>query len=231
MKRALMVVMGLSACTPGSNAPGPVPRTVAATSTSPVPEEALPSAAAKTSPRSLGREAPLEEGIVSWEGLVRPTKGGHDVRGVTLDSDVIPRALGASAGDGLPNDSEWFLGAIVRVTADLRKEITEHAEGGLAVQTREGTWYRAARIDSVELVARPQVIEGKLARSKGFFTLAGHLLSRGDLAWSLSPTGGKEGDWVRVWGQPRTVVCEPNAQCLTTGSLPLFDVGRASLKP
>jgi hypothetical protein len=75
------------------------------------------------------------------------------------------------------------------------------------------------------------MIEGTLARSKGFFSLAGRLIIRDDLAWSLAPSGGREGDRVRLYGQPRTVVCEPGAQCLIEGSLPLFDVGRAERLP
>jgi hypothetical protein len=57
-----------------------------------------------------------------------------------------------------------------------------------------------------------------------------HLVRRDDLDWSLV-AGWKDGDRVRLWGQPRVVVCDPRAQCLLGGSIPMFDVGRAQKLP
>ena len=87
------------------------------------------------------------------------------------------------------------------------------------------------RLVSVDVVAEAEVIEGPLGRSKGMYTVAGRLVSPSDVNWSLSPRGVKQGDRVRLFGQSRTVVCEPEAQCLSTGSLPMFDVGRGEKLP
>ena len=99
------------------------------------------------------------------------------------------------------------------------------------MQTRSGSWFQVVRVNAAEVVKPAEIIEGTLARSKGFFTVGGRLLRRDDLAWALSPTGGQEGVRVRVYGQSRTVVCGPEEQCLIEGSLPLFDVGRAVRLP
>jgi len=180
-----------------------------------------------TTPRVLRGEEALEEGHVQWEGVVRPSKGGHDVRGVTLDDDLLPRLLAASSVDGTPADPGWYLGALVRVTAELHRQSASFSPGDPIVQTRSGTWLSAARVDAVELVARAQVIEGVLHKSKGYFAIQGRLVPRSELAWALAPEGGKDGERVRLWGQPRLVVCAPGEQCVTDGVLPLFDVGRA----
>jgi hypothetical protein len=186
---------------------------------------------AGTSPHELGREGPLEEGLVCWEGMVRPTKGGYDVRGVTLDGAELPRRLAESAVDGLPKEPEWFLGAVVRITAELRKHeaVEGRTDAGLAVQTRGGTWFYATRVDRVELVARAQSIEGTLGRSKGLYSLGAYLIDRGDVDWSLRGAG--EGSRVRLFGQPHTVKCGPQEQCLIGGTLPMFEIGRAEKLP
>lgn len=179
--------------------------------------------------KTLDEAAPLEEGVVAFEGMVRPSKGGYDVRGVTLDDTALRRWM-AQALDGLPRDPEWFLGARVKVTAELREHEGTSPKGGLAVQTREGRFFSVSRLDSVELVKNAETIEGTLAPSKGFFALSGHLVTRDDLGWSLSPTGAQAGDRVRLRGQSRVVKC-PTPQCLLGGSLPLFDVARAERLP
>ena len=219
-----------ASCTPRTDPPSSATVPFASSSATSRPSQAPASAAA--SARALGRDGPLEEGRVYWEGMVRPTKGGYDVRGVTLDGAVLKRELAASAIDGKPSDPDWFLGAVVGVTAELRKTTYEQPDGGPIVQSRQGTWFHATHVESIVLVAPAQVLEGVLGRSKGFFTLEGRLVTRSDLAWALTPTGGgNEGERVRLWGQDRVVPCEPNAQCLIGGSLPLFDVGRAVRLP
>lgn len=181
--------------------------------------------------KSLGSESSLEEGLVSFEGLVRPTKGGYEVRGVTFDDSELRSQL-LQPSDGTPRDAEWFLGALVRITAVLRQQTGTTGRGakGVVSQTREGSFFVAARVDAVAVVKWPEKIEGVLSRSKGFFALAGHLVTQEDIAWSLAP-GANAGDRVRLRGQSRVVSCEPNAQCLVEGSLPLFDVGRAERLP
>jgi len=161
--------------------------------------------------------------------MVRGTKGGYDVRGVILDDDALPKALAGAQGSD-PKDPDWLLGAMVRVKAELRKVTSTPPEGEI-VQMRIGTWWNAIRVESAQVVKPAEVIEGALARSKGFFALQGRLISSDDLAWSLAPNGGREGDRVRLYGQSRTVVCGPDEQCLIEGSLPLFDVGRAIRLP
>lgn len=183
--------------------------------------------------RDLGADAPLEAGAVRWEGMVLPTKGGYSVRGVTLDGGLFVDKLNASALDSLPSDPEWFLGAVVRVSGELRQVSDEASrDGGLAVQTRAGTWFVADQVHTIELVRRALQIEGVLARSKGLWSVDRYLVNHRDLEWALvSGGGGKAGARVRLWGQPRTVVCDPRAQCLEGGSLPLFDVARARVLP
>ena len=167
---------------------------------------------------------------MSFEGMVRPTKGGYDVRGVAFDDTEVRRQM-AGATDGIPSDPEWFLGAHVRVRCVLRMHSVTPKKGGLVEQTRQGTFFLPSRVEAIELVRKAETLEGVLGRSKGFFSLNGHLISSEELAWSLAPTGGVSGERVRLRGQSRTVQCAPNAQCLVGGSLPLFDVGRAERLP
>jgi hypothetical protein len=172
-------------------------------------------------------DTPLKAGHVVFQGMVRPTKAGYDVRGVVIEGDLLPKALANAPGADAKN-TDWFLGAIVRIDGELRKhEAHPKKDDGIIVQMRSGAWDEVVRIDSATVVKPAEVIEGSLKRSKGFFSVGGRLVTPDDLAWSLAPDGGREGDQVRLFGQPRTVVCEPNAQCLIEGSLPLFDVGRA----
>ena len=93
---------------------------------------------------------------------------------------------------------------------------------------RVGDFFSARRVHAVAIVAPPVVIEGTVSRSKGLLQVGDHLVTRDDLAWSLQ---GKDpiGKRVRLWGQPRTHVCDPRAQCLVGGTIPMFDVGRAEL--
>lgn len=199
-------------------------------SESPSPPVRSASKAEKTADEGfvvLEDNAPLQEGLVVFEGTVRPTKGGFNVRGVTLDGGETPGKVrvsdalkdkGVSSYDGL-------MGAKLRVTAALT--LQKEVETREIVQSRGGSWFHAERVVAIELVAWPQVIEGPIGRSKGFFTVGQFLVTREDLHWALAPSGEEDGVQVRLWGQPRIVVCEPNAQCLLSGSLPIFDVGRA----
>ncbi len=180
--------------------------------------------------RLIADDAPLEEGAVAFEGVLRPVKGGYDVRGVTLDQPELARWM-AAANDATPKEPEWFVGARVRVNAVLTRQDVKPQEGELPMQMKTGTFFVAARIGEIVLVKNAEMIEGRLGRSKGMFTVAGHLITPDDLAWSLSPTGCKTGDRVRLRGQSRVYVCPKDAQCLIGGSLPLFDVGRAERMP
>ncbi|MCA9631128.1 MAG: hypothetical protein KC766_25875 [Myxococcales bacterium] len=177
-------------------------------------------------PREIDGDSPLSEGLVSFEGMIRGTKGGFDVRGVIFDFDELRGAL--PEGDRARRNDE-LLGARLRITAELR---AHHAEplkpGEPQLQMRSGDWFSAARILSVEVAEPAVMIEGVVGRSKGLFTVGKHMVSRDDLDWSLA---GAEvvGKKVRLWGQPRTYVCPPQAQCLISGEIPMFDVARAEL--
>lgn len=155
-----------------------------------------------------------------------PTKGGVDVRGVTFSVEALSSAL-ASAGAVHEDD---LLGAKLAIVAELEQVSAPEAPEGIAVQSRAGTWLRPKRLLSARVVAPAQMITGEANRSKGFMVVGEYLVSRKDLAWALAGQD-PEGKRVRLWGQPRTVVCDPNSQCLAGGSLPLFDVGRAELVP
>jgi hypothetical protein len=167
--------------------------------------------------------------------MVRPTKGGYFVGDVVVDDDILSRALAADPARR-PEDPDWFLGAVVRVEADVQQhDVPEDAardpETGVVMQMRAGSWKQATDVKSAKVVVPAAVIEGDIGRSKGFFTVAGRLVNRDDLAWALAPDGGQQGGRVRLYGQFRTETCEPNAQCLIEGALPLFDVGRAVRLP
>ncbi|MDI1484478.1 hypothetical protein QHF84_48225 [Polyangium sp. y55x31] len=188
----------------------------------PAPSEA-PGAAATV-------EATPKRAVAS--GMVRPTKGGYMVGNVVVDGDLLQKALADAPGKD-PNTADWFLGAVVRIEGELHEHGASPAKSpdGLVLQMRSGPYTEATRIDAAAIEKPAVKIEGTLARSKGLFSLAGHLITKEDLDWSLAPNGGRAGDRVRLYGQPRTVVCEPNTQCLIEGSLPLFDVARAERLP
>lgn len=178
----------------------------------------------------LADDTPVREGYVSFSGMVLPVKGGYEVRGVVF-SELFAQRLTDSSVDGKPADPDWFLGAIVRVTAELASAQTPMPlthDRELAVQTSSGSSLRVVRLDTVELVENASTIEGTLTRSKGLFQVDRYLVRESDLDWSLVGSGGpKEGMRVKLWGQPRIIRCKPGAQCLTTGSLPMFRVARA----
>jgi hypothetical protein len=178
---------------------------------------------------TIADDAPLVEGLVSFEGMVRPTKGGYDVRGVTFDDAELTRLMRTAEGAAVSRDK--VLGARVRVTALLARHEVVPQTGGEVVQTKAGTFFTPNRLDSAVLVKEAEIIEGALGRSKGMFSLAGHLIDASDLSWAIPQSGGKPGvtagDKVRLYGQSRMYVCPKDAQCLTSGSLPLFDIGRA----
>ncbi|MRG97900.1 hypothetical protein [Polyangium spumosum] len=213
---AAAIVSMTAACTP---APPPEPPPVV-----PVPAETPPppqtAVAAPTPARAVAR------------GMVQPTKGGYEVGGAIVDGELLQEALADAPGRD-PDKADWFLGAVVRIEGEVHEVAASPAkdEDGVAVQMRSGPFTQVTRIDAASIEKPAVRIEGTLARSKGFFALAGHLITQDDLAWSLAPNGGRAGDRVRLHGQPRTVVCEPNAQCLIEGSLPLFDVARAERLP
>lgn len=222
MIRGLVVgvaaVVAASCASPaGETAPRP-----ATVDIPPAPSSSAPPPARDPGATVVADDAPLGDGLQTFEGMVRPTKGGLDVRGVLLEDDALPRALGP-AGRGP------LLGARVAITADLvRHEAPAPPPDGLAVQTRSGSWLGVRRVERATIVASPVVVEGEIRRSKGLLAIGDHLVSKADLDWSLAAAGGwKDGDRVRLWGQPRVVRCGPHEQCLIGGTIPMFDVGRA----
>lgn len=219
---ALLVVTACARTTdPPAPSNAPTPSKPAVTS------ERSESSPVMTNTKEIAPDAPLESGHVTFQGMVRPTKGGYDVRGVVMEDDALPKALMSARGADEKN-SEWFLGAIVRITGQLQKhEAPPPSPDGVVMQMRSGTWFQLERLEVASVVKPAEMIEGTLNRSKGFFAVGGHLVTADDVAWSLGPQRPAEGEKVRFFGQSRTVVCEPNAQCLIGGSLPLFDVGRA----
>jgi hypothetical protein len=226
----------LAAC--GTAADRPAPPTSSAPVRSGIPSASAEAPSGEPPPPSTGSVvkvadgAPLPDGLVTFEGMVTPTKGGFDVRGVTLDGGTFPQKLAASSPDA-PRDPDGFLGAVVRVTAELRRHDDGPPDppGGIAIQRRSGPHVQVVRLEAIEWVKPPVMIEGKLQRSKGLMQLGEHLVTRRDLAWALAPDGAEDGDRVRLWGQPRVYRCAPNEQCLMEGSIPMFDVGRAARLP
>lgn len=169
-----------------------------------------PGPAAPT-PTSPPHEAPAERRTV--EAMVIPVPGGYQIDGVTFVGSTLPDALLRSTSSAPPNDPQWFVGAIVRISS---------------LGSSSGT-----RIESAELITHAGVLEGELQASKGFFSVDRHLLDRSHLEKLFASRGGAApGDRVRLWGQPRIERCNPGEQCLVgRGSLPLFDVARAEKLP
>lgn len=169
----------------------------------------------------------VRPGYISFTGMITPAKDGFHVRGVTVTEKLRDRMK--DTHDVTPTDPDWFLGAKVTLTGRVvQREDHPMSEGGIVSQGHEGAWLAMDAVDGIELVAMPVVVEGTLTRSKGLFQIGEYLVTKDDLAWSLVSTGGgKEGDRVRLFGQPRVHHCDPRAQCLSGGSIPLLDVGRA----
>ncbi len=194
----------------------------------------VPSASASSVPEAsarakvLGERDKLEAGLVTFEGMARPANGGLDVRGVLLDESDVKGALAEPVAD-----LETLMGARLRVTASL----TEHDESvnvpsrGEVAQQRTGHFFQPKKLHAVAVLADAQVLEGTLGRSKGFFTLEGRLVDHHELDRALAPKPAASGEHVKIYGQARTVVCDPHAQCLIEGSLPVFDIGRAVRVP
>lgn len=194
----------------------------------------VPSASASSVPEAsarakvLGERDKLEAGLVTFEGMVRRAKGGLDVRGVLLDESDVKGALAQPVAD-----LESLLGARVRVTASLveHDESADGAPRGEVAQQRTGHFFQPKKLHAVAVLAEAQVLEGTLGRSKGFFTLEGKLVEHHELDRALAPKPAASGEHVKIYGQARTVVCDPHAQCLIEGSLPVFDIGRAVRVP
>ena len=207
--------------------PPPAPAPVPAAPT-PVATAAKPNPEANEKSKVIGEHDKLEAGLVTFEGMVRPAKGGLDVRGVLLDESDVKGALAAPV-----TDIESLMGARVRVTASLveHDERANRSPDGEVSQERTGHFFRPKKIHAVTVVAAAQVLEGTLGRSKGFFTLEGKLVDHHELDRALAPKPAASGERVKLYGQARTVVCDPHAQCLIEGSLPVFDIGRAVRVP
>lgn len=170
----------------------------------------------------------MQAGLVTFTGMVVPTKGGYRIGEAIVDGAMLTAALPPPAR-GEVIDSEGFVGANLRVTG-LLEQVDSAAPApadGLHEQNRAGSWWAVRRIDAVAVANPAVMIEGTLAPSKGLFSLDKYLINRSDLDWALAPSGGKAGDRLRLWGQPRIVTCAPEAQCLLGGKLPIFVVGRA----
>lgn len=229
MVGAASSITALLACTspqdPASSVIVDLPHTPSA-SAAPVASASAPAPPAK----ELAEGVPLEEGRVRFVGMVRPTKGGFDVRGVTIDVGELEAAC--AMGDATNASGDALLGAKLRIDAELvREQSGDGEERHERVQRRSGTWFRVARMHHAELVAPPQTIEGELSRSKGLYALEGRLVDTHELDRMLASKKELVGRRVRLWGQPRTYVCGPNEQCLVEGALPMFDVARAELLP
>jgi len=223
---AFAVAIGVLGCSRSSGDPMRSSAVqVAATPAPPRPTEDSTDAPSDGA-RVLADDAPLESGMVLFEGMVLPTKGGVNVRGVTFSVEALtsllhPRTLNV----------DEILGARIRVVAVLQREDGgPEPRGDEAVQRRAGVSYHPRKLISAEIVAEPMQIEGEVHPSKGFYSVGQYLVSRRDLAWAFAGTD-VQGERVRLWGQPRIVVCEPQAQCLIGGELPIFEVGRAEIAP
>lgn len=189
-----------------------------------------PSRVATPEAAAAEETGPIAEGVTTWRGMVVPTKGGFQIRGVTVDHEAFTKLLFASAIDGDPSDSDWYLGAVVRVHGTVVRHADEGPDpSGLHAQRRAGSWLGATRLEWVELVRNAEQIEGVLRRSKGFFSVGKALVTPRDIGWAV--VGAAEGDKVKLWGQLRVEVCDPRAQCLVEGSLPIFEVGRGQKLP
>jgi len=216
------------ACSPTRDPAATVTVTPPASAPTPATSDdaSAPTPAATTTaatPDVLADDAPLHAGLVRFDGMARPTKGGIDVRGVVLSFEALTKALGAEAPG-----YDALLGAKLRVTAELVKRDAAEDPRDTRIQRRSGPGWHSERLVSAELLAEPVMIEGEVGRSKGLLTVGEHMVSREDLAWLRE---GEEpvGQRVRLWGQPRTYDCPPQAQCLVGGSIPMFDVARGEL--
>ncbi len=206
---------------PDGSARPPAPMTKP--KTMPIPSATPEAAAAEES-------GPIAEGLTTWRGMVVPTKGGFQIRDVTVEHGRFTELLFASAIDGLPSDPDWYLGAVVRVRGTVVRHADEAPDGGpIHAQRRAGSWLGASRLEWVELVKNAEQIEGVLHRSKGFFSVGKALVAPRDIGWAIA--GAQEGDKVKLWGQLHVQVCDPRAQCLLEGSLPIFAVGRGKKLP
>ena len=214
----------------------PAPRSATTPSAEPeLPSEAGPGSAATASPVAAEAAAtiiavgqPLQPGHVTFTGMVVPTKGGYRVGEAIVDGALLIAAL-PTPGRGAVIEDEWFVGAKLRVTGILEHvdATTAAPTDGLQTQTHTSSWWALRRVDAVAVANPAVMIEGTLTASKGLFALDKYLINRSDLAWALAPEGGKADEQLRVWGQPYVVTCAPNAQCLLSGQLPIFVVGRA----
>ena len=190
------------------------------------PQAAHPTAAVPTANVTatvIGVGQPLQAGVVTFTGMVVPSDGDFRIGGAVVERKVLtghlpPRVYTAGLEN---NDPEWFVGAELRVTGLLEKVNNPSSPTDDQFVLRQ--------VDSIAVAAPAVMIEGTLAPSKGFFQLASYLINRDDLRSALAPNSGAAGDQLRLWGQPHIVRCAPNAQCLLSGELPIFVIGRAQL--
>ncbi len=217
------------ACTPSAAETEPPDRPIALSEPEPAPEQPSVPAPAPSSakPRSIADDESLTAGLVEFKAMVRPVKGGLDVRGVTLSLEELKAAL-PEAERGKQHDE--LLGVRLLVVAELEARHSEPQKPGEpAIQTKAGSWFSATKLVSAEIIQPAVEIQGVVRRSKGLFSVGKHMVTSDDLSWSLS---GAEvvGKKVRLWGQPRTYHCPPESQCLIGGQIPMFDVARAEIE-
>lgn len=223
-----VVVAACTAPTPrSSTTPGSSPDSIAAGSAAVTPTTTATTVAAPAA-ITIAPGQPLVAGLVTFTGMVVPTKGGYRVGEAVVDDTVLTAALPKPAS-GAVIEAEWFVGAKLQITGMIEQIDAAAATtaDGEQMQTNAGSWFALRRIDAVAVASPAVMIEGTLTNSKGMFALDKYLINRSDLAWALAPNGGKAGEQYRVWGQPYVVTCAPNAQCLLGGQLPIFVVGRA----
>ncbi|MEM6788194.1 MAG: hypothetical protein AAF928_07760 [Myxococcota bacterium] len=229
--------MGLAVWLVGCAAPASMP---AAVSPDPPEEEALvvvptppASSATSTAPREaadarmLGDDERLAAGIVRFRGVARPSKRGIDIRSVPFDPEALRKALRSD------DSVEELFGAQVEVVAELTSRPSRPAQPTDAptVQTDASGSFEAVRLLAASVVAPPAVIEGRVTRAKGLYAVGDRMVSRDDLAWALDGGDDPLGKRVRLWGQPRDHHCDPRAQCLSGGIIPMFRVGRGQWLP
>jgi hypothetical protein len=229
---SLVVASVLAACSPREAVeplpkPNAMPEVPIASAAEPASPSPVTSAAANAEPKRLTDDEPLHAGAVEFAGIVRPTKGGLRVRGVTFALETLQAALAPQERDQGYDD---LVGAKLKVVAELVAESATERSRDFAVQSRGGQWFSARRLVSATIVAPAVMIEGRVGRSKGLYRVGERMVTRKDLAWSLREED-LEGKRVRLWGQPRDYVCPPHAQCLVEGVIPMFDVARAKLLP
>ncbi len=173
-------------------------------------------------PRVIDDDEALQVGLVEFNGMAVPTGDDVKVRGVTFTLEALQRA-NADIGS-----YEKIIGDKLKIVAELEARAKENTrdESNAPLHVPAKAQLIPTRVISVSVSQKAVVISGKVHRSKGLYGVADYLVERQDLDEALQDVN-PIGRQIRLWGQPRKVYCPPQAQCLTTGSLPMFDVAQA----